>query len=262
MTILNMAYLQSNPQIDYTITGSTTVGTFTPTWFTDLQWFFMSPNWVNAYITFWNSWNGRLVQYVLSTPRNISTASQVRYISLVKPNGLYFSNDGVYMFYSTENGNNIVRYTLSTPRDISTASQDVGQSLSVGSHFAINPCLTDNGDYIYFMVDTQKKILEYQLTTPFDLTTATNQKTLTITDYSAWVAVKNSGKYLYTVYGWPAKQYELATPYDITSTATQIGSYSVTVSEHRCFFVSNDCKYRAIGNNSGWITQFQAQPIS
>jgi hypothetical protein len=36
----------------------------------------------------------------------------------------------------------------------------------------------------------------------------------------------------------------------------------MSVWEHRCLFVSNDCKYWAIGNNSGWITQYEAVPIS
>jgi hypothetical protein len=43
---------------------------------------------------------------------------------------------------------------------------------------------------------------------------------------------------------------------------TEIGSNSTSYSEWRCLFVSNDCKYWAIWNNSGWITQFEAQPIS
>ena len=247
----------------YTITWSTTVGSFTPWSFSDLQGFYMSPDGENAYITFWNSWSGRMAQYSLSTPWDISTASQTQYISVTKPNWFYFSNNGTYMFLSTEDGNNIVRYSLSTPWDISTASLDSGQVLNVdSSRFADNVCLSDDGDYIWFGIDSLYKIVQYELTTPFDLTTATDKKELSVSEVWIWVMVKNDGKYMYKTFNWPVKQYELATPYDITSTATEIGSYSVSVSEQRCLFVSNDCKYWAIGNNSGWITQFEAQPIS
>ncbi len=266
MPILNMVYWATwswpTPTY-YTITWSTTVGSFTPWSFSDLQWFYMSPDGENAYITFWNNWNGRMAQYSLSTPWDISTASQTQYISVTKPNWFYFSNSGTYVFLSTEDGNNIVRYSLSTPWDISTASLDSGQVLNVdSSRFADNVCLSDDGDYIWFGVDSLYKIIQYELSTPFDLTTATNKKELSISDAWIWVIVKNDGKYMYTVFNWPVKQYELATPYDITSTATEIGNYSVSVWEQRCLFVSNDCKYWAIGNNSGWITQFEAQPIS
>lgn len=252
-----------SPKKDYTITWSTTVGSFTPWSFSDLQGFYISPDGENAYVTFWNNFNGRMAQYSLSTPWDISTASQTQYISVTKPNWFYFSNNGTYMFLSTEDGNNIVRYSLSTPWDISTASQDSGQVLNAdSSRFADNVCLSDNGDYIWFGVDYQYKIVQYELTTPFDLTTATDKKELSVAEAWIWVMVKNDGKYMYKTLYWSVKQYELATPYDITSTATEIGSYSVTVWEHRCLFVSDDCKYWAIGNNSGWITQFEAQPIS
>lgn len=248
---------------DYTITWSTTVGSFTPWSFSDLQGFYMSPDGENAYITFWNSWSGIMAQYSLSTPWDISTASQTQYISVTKPNWFYFSNDGTYIFLSTEDWMNIVRYSLSTPWDVSTASLDSGQVLNVSSsRFADNVCLSDDGDYIWFGIDSLYKIAQYELTTPFDLTTATNKKELGVAEAWIWIMVKNDGKYMYKTFNWPVKQYELATPYDITSTATEIGSYSVTVWEQRCLFVSNDCKYWAIGNNSGWITQFQAVPIS
>lgn len=263
MPILNMIYWATwSWQTGYTITWSTTVGSFTPWSFSDLQWFFMSPDGLNAYATFWNSWNGRMAQYSLSTAWNISTASQVRYISLTKPNWFCFSNDGTYMFYSTENWMKIVRYSLSTPRDISTASQDAGQSITVdSSRFAVNVCISEDGHYIWYAVDTKYTMHQYELTTPFDLTTTTNHKTLSTSEDWPWVAVKNNGKYMYIGTSAWAKQYELATAYDITSTATEIGSYSTSISEHRALYVSNDCRYWAVGVGS-WITQYEAQPIS
>lgn len=265
MPILNMIYWASwswpTPSW-YTITWSTTVGSFTPWSFSDLQGFFISTDGLNAYATFWNSWSGRMAQYGLSTAWNISTASQTRYISVSKPNGFCFSNDGAYLFLSTESGNKITRYTLGTPRDISTATLDTGQSLSIPSNFALNVSLSEDGRYIRF--GNWSMVYQYELTTPYDLTSATNQKSISATDWNC-VQVKNDGKYLYSSGSDGAgtvKQKELATAYDITSTATVIGSYSLTIGEWRCLFVSNDCKYWAIWNTSSGITQYEAQPIS
>lgn len=260
-------YSQSWPTpIEYTITWSTTVGSYTPPNFSDLQGFFISPDGLNAYVTFWNNFNGRMAQYSLSTPWDISTASQTQYISLIKPNWFCFSNDGVYMFYSTEDWNEIRRYTLSTPRDISTASLDSGQSLAVPSSFAPNVCVSDDGEYIYFWIDDTASIYQYELTTPFDLTTATNQKTTSTTTGGMNVQIKNNGKYLYmahSISSTPVKQYELSTPYDISSTKTEVGSKTFSsYDEWRCLFVSNDGQYWTMGNSSGWVTQFEAQPIS
>lgn len=265
MPILNMIYWASWswPASEYTITWSTSVGSFTLPQFSDLQGFFMSPDGLNAYATFWNNWSGRMAQYSLSTARNISTATQVRYISLAKPNWFCFSNDGVYMFYSTETDNSIKRYTLSTPRDISTAVQDSGQSLSSTWSFAFNVCITENGEYIYFSPDVSRKLYQYQLTTPYDLTTATNQKTLSTTQRSASAAVVNRGKYL--LLAWPdgeaIKQYELSTPYDITSTLTEVGSCSISYGEARAFYVSDDCRYWVIWNNNSKVTEYESQPM-
>jgi hypothetical protein len=44
-------------------------------------------------------------------------------------------------------------------------------------------------------------IYEYELTTPFDLTTATNQKTKTLTTQRNAVNIRNNGKYLYIACG-------------------------------------------------------------
>jgi hypothetical protein len=45
------------------------------------------------YLSFWNSWNGILAQYDLSTAWDVTTATQVRSINVTQPDGIYFSND-------------------------------------------------------------------------------------------------------------------------------------------------------------------------
>lgn len=133
----------------YTITWSTQKSTFTPSEWSDLQGCYISPDGTKMYLLFWS--NKRLYQYSLSTPRNVSTATSVRYITVTRPDWLYFSPDWTYMFIGTENPWAIYRYTLSTAWDISTATQD--QTYSIGSWsgtMSTNITITDDGNHLCY----------------------------------------------------------------------------------------------------------------
>lgn len=248
----------------YTITWSTVSWNYTPWSFSDIQGCYVSPDGTKMYIDFWNNWNGKLAQYSLSTPRDITTASQVTSIWVTQPDGLYFDDDGNYFYVSCEQDHTIKRYSMSTAWDISTAAQD--QSLSIGSSwYAYNICLSEDGSYIYYN-KWAGNIFQYELATPYDLTTATNQKSITLSNDEALVMVKDNWKYLYswTEHGESIKQYELATPYDITSNRTEVWTYSFGNSaDWRWFWVSNDCKYRMIAMWSSWssVRMLEAQPM-
>lgn len=265
MPIINTIYWAtwSWPTTDYTITWSIIVGSYTPGQFTDLQWFYISPNGLKAYATFWNNWSGKFAQYSLSTAWDISTATQVQNISVTKPNWFDFSKNWNYIFLSTENWNKIIRYTLSTPRDLSTATLDTGQSISVGSPFASKVNISPDWHYIFYPTTANNlPLYRYELTTAFDLSTATNYTYINTSNLCS--TVSKDGKFIYKALdiGSEVTQYSLATPYDITSAQTEVGRYNVSYSEGRCLYISEDWKYWTIWNTSSWITQYEAQPIS
>lgn len=252
----------------YTITWSTTVGSYTPSSFSDIQWCYISPDWTKMYINFWNSFNWKLEQYDLSTPWDVTTATQVRTINVTQPDGIYFSDDWLYFYMGCESDHSIKRYSMSTAWDISTATQDQSLSLSSNYHYQIS--FSEDGKYMFFGMYTNNihSLLSYDLTTARDLTTATNQKIYSVQwVVLVWISVKNEWSYLYTAdESWSnIKQYELTTPYDITSNKTEIGTYSLTASnDGRAFYVSPDGKYWTFWIWNSWvsITQYQAQPIS
>lgn len=257
-------------QTIYTVTGSTVVWTYTPWSFSDIQGCYLNPDGTKMYISFWNSGSGKMAQYSLSTPRDVSTASQVTSISVTKPNWFCFNWDWTYAYVAMEDSNSAIvqRYSLSTGWDISTMSLDSWQSISIASSFPINVSISENGKYIYWCLDSWT-IYQYELSTAWDLTTATNQKTLSAGATKA-VQIKDNWKYFYiewrTFNGgnstFTVTQYELATPYDITSTMTQVGTFTSSRGdpEHRALWVSNDLKYR-IWSLSGSITMYEAQPM-
>lgn len=262
-------YTENNPgPINYTITWSTTVGSYTPATYSDIQWCYISPDGTKMYISFWNNFSWILVQYDLSTAWDVTTATQVRTLNVTQPDGIYFSNDWLYFYIGREDDHSIKRYSMSTAWDISTATQD--QSLSFNTSYVYQISFSEDGKHISYGRGENNifYLWSYDLATARDLTTATNQKSYYVSWVTlVWISVKNEWSYLYTAdESWSnIKQYELTTPYDITSNKTEIGTYSLTgYNDGRAFYVSPDGKYWAFWTWSAWvsITQYQAQPIS
>ena len=92
------------------------------------------------------------------------------------PQGMAFSNDGLKMFVVGWFGEDINEYTLSTPFDVSTASYDGNaERLSVSEQ---DPALrgmafSNDGAKMFIVGDHGNAIIEYTLSTSFDVSTAT-----------------------------------------------------------------------------------------
>jgi len=118
-------------------------------------------------------------QYTLSTAWDVSTASYSQQKSVSaqgsEPRGLYFKSDGLRVFTADAATNSVFSYTLSTAWDISTASYD-SKSLVTTSDGEGNPggiVFNQDGTFLYVVGDGARAILQYQLTTAYDLSTAT-----------------------------------------------------------------------------------------
>ena len=254
----NTMYIQyksdSTPSY-YTITGSTQIGSTFTTTGTDIQWCYISPDGTNVYLSFWTTSN--VIQYSLSTPRDLSSASLVTSISVTQPDGVCFSLDGTYMYICCENPQSIKRYVLSTPWDLSTASYD--QSLSTGSWiYPANVSISDDGTQIYYAWQqtwSSMKAVSFDLSTPYDLTTATNQKILDSNNWSY-----KAGNYIYLLESG-INQYELEDPTDITSTQTLVWSYAITsgMSEPRAMAFFDDWRYWTYGSGLSNLNLYEAQ---
>lgn len=119
-------------------------------------------------------YSGTVWQYTLSTPWDLTTASyDSKTLSTTYVYGLWISDDGNYLFVGANNGQNgVVRYPLSTPFDISTASA-TDQTMTVQYSSAIHGCpFSADGKTVYTHSYAQDKIVEYSLSTAWDLTTA------------------------------------------------------------------------------------------
>lgn len=148
---------------------------------TPLGLFFRS----NGTVVYWiGQVTDSVYQSTLSTAWDISTAGTPASFSVsakeTAPNGLFFRSDGLNMFVTGGNSDSVHKYVLSTAWDVTSAS--FSQSFSVlaedtaarGVHFK------DDGTKMYMVGATADSVFQYDLTTAWDLSTATLEKSFSV----------------------------------------------------------------------------------
>lgn len=183
-----------------------------------------------------------VMEYALSTAWDITTASYTTsYSTSSAPSSsfyqLCFKSDGTQMYIGSSR---IWVHDLTTPWDISTASYNsVNYSLndrviSDGATFAFKPDGTTV--YVHYQTDsstditnnvtyiTQRGILPYSLSTPWDISTISFQQPSTEFLASGFSTLRGltlspDGSYLYALSGGNGgiKQFSLSTPYVLAS---------------------------------------------
>lgn len=118
-------------------------------------------------------------QYNLSTPWDIETANYTQSHSIAAQESnsscAYFSPDGT-KFYLCGSDRIIYQYTLSTPWDISTMSYDsINLNLSsLESNGIYGIYFSPDGKYFYYSGDYENKIYQYELSTAWNISTASD----------------------------------------------------------------------------------------
>ena len=120
--------------------------------------------------------NDTVYQYTLSTPWSVATASYDSISFSVAaegtPNGLWFKPNGLSMYMVGSTGDVVYQYTLSTAWNVSTAT--FLQSFSVAGQESLPTAVTFTGDgsRMFVLGDTGNDVNVYNLTTPWDISTA------------------------------------------------------------------------------------------
>lgn len=124
--------------------------------------------------------NDDILEYVLLQPFDLTTASFSGNRLAVgtqdlTPNDFTFSSDGLQIFIVGSSNDALFQYNLVNPYDLNGATFS-GNSLAVGSvltsptAFSFNP----NGTKLFVVGNTADRIFTFNLTSPFDITTAVN----------------------------------------------------------------------------------------
>ena len=188
-------------------------------------------------------------QYNLSTAWDISTAvPKVKrfYLGLQEsvPNGMYVKPDGTKMYIVGSTGDDVNEYDLSTAYDVSTASYNQNFSVSAQETAPQGIEFKPDGTKMYVVGTTGDDINEYDLSTAWDVSTASYNQNFSVSAQEASptaVRFKPDGtKMFVTGYiGDDVNEYSLSTAWDI-STASYVQNFATGDSTQIAVAFSDD----------------------
>ena len=185
--------------------------------------------------------NDKVYQYNLTTAFDVSTASYsnnsidlgtVANGSQTDPRAIIFNNDGTKMFTLDSQGDSDVNeFTLSTAFDLSSTVTFV-DSFSISSQTTKSRDLVFNDDGTKMFVydnETTPKVSQYNLSTAYDVSTASysNNYTISGTVGDRGIAFSIDGKKMFINDMDGVFEYTLSTGFDLSSTITQIGTFNI-----------------------------------
>jgi len=186
------------------------------------------------------------------------------------PEGLMFSPDGTKMYVTDDTGDLIEEYALSNPWQLSTATH-AGSNLAVADAQTNQPedlAFNADGTKMFLVDRTGDKILEYNLSTAYDVSTATYQsgqdgdvsaKTANPED----LAFNADGTKMYVLENTGTDmilEYALGTAYDVSDVSDETYTDAFTLTTQRsgvdAFEFSRDGTKMYVADSAG-ISQYQ-----
>jgi uncharacterized protein with beta-barrel porin domain len=186
----------------------------------------------------------KILQYNLTTAFDITSATLEKSVLIraveTTPQDVKFNSDGTVIFILGKTGAGIDRWSLSTPYDIGSITATDTTHTSIGGDprgFAFN----NNGTKMFVLDGSaEKRVEEYNLSTPYNPDTKTLTNTLgnaTSSNFHQGLGFNADGSKMFVVKGEDSTdnadnkidEYALSTAFDI-STATLTGTFSPTIS--------------------------------
>ncbi|MDA7714761.1 autotransporter domain-containing protein [Candidatus Pelagibacter sp.] len=213
--------------------------------------------------------NPTVIQYSLSPAFDISTATKISATNLVeagganidKPHAIEFKPDGkvMYVIRSQSTKVGVEQYNLTTAWDTSTLSHDASLGITNGGDVQIRAItFKTDGTRVYIAQRDHGKVIQYDLSTPWDISSATNQ-----VESNAFTGEENNlrniqfssdGTFMYLGGngGDDINKYKLPTAWDV-STIIHVTSYSIssqTVEMRGFKFTANFTKLYVTGDTA------------
>ena len=207
-------------------------------------------------------------EYSLTTAFDVSTATFVGRFEVVNednnPSGVAFNNDGTKMFVTGFTGDNVYEYTLSTGFDL-TSTVSFVDSFDVSTHETAPGGLTFNneGTKMFVVGENFKEVIEYTLTTPFDVSSASFVDSFDVVG-QVWrprdVAFNNDGTKMFVVgHNDEVDEFILSTGFDLSSTITYVGAFNVSTQDDTptgVTFNNDGTKMFVVGSGSGNVNEY------
>jgi len=196
-------------------------------------------------------------EYDMTIPWDVSTLSflQTAAVSQGAPRGLYFKPDGT-KFYIARFSGFMTEWTMTTPWDISTSSQTANFNvLSSAQAVWFKP----DGLSLYISQDTVNLINQFDLSSAWDLSTASDPSisfdTSTEVTFLLATSFRSDGRSMYAMGDGNINEYELSTPWDITS-AVPIDSKATGISANEVIFKPDGTTFFSFDNLTDLIHEF------
>lgn len=198
-------------------TASFTAATSVASEETNPHGFFFKPDGTKMYLT--GSVGDDVNEYDLTTAWDSTTLSHVRVQSVsaqdTGPQDVWFNTDGTKMFIVGFTGSDINEYSLSTAWDVSTISYTRNFSVSAQASGPRGIFMNPDGTKMWIIENTSDEVHEYDLTTGFDLSTASynNVQFSVTTEESSPIGLyfKNDGSKMYIIGGATDAIYQYST---------------------------------------------------
>ena len=231
----------------------------------DLRGIFIKPDGTRVYVTSDDA-TPTVIEYSLNVPFDISTATKTSQTNLLvsggaamdKPHAIEFKPDGkvMYVIHSNSGSVGVEQFNLTTAWDTQTISYDT--SLSISDDVQIRAlAFKSDGTRVYIAQRDHGKVKQFDLPTPWDLSSATNK-----VESNSFTGEENNlrniqfssdGTFIYLGGngGDDINRYKLPTAWDI-STITHETTFSISsqTGEMRGFkFSSNFTKLYVTGDD-------------
>ena len=188
-------------------------------------------------VYFTDSSDQRVYQRNLGTAFDVSTGTgsvSSLYLNNINPYSLSFNNDGTKLYVLDYNDVN--EYALTTGFDVTTASLTTTENLSSQESTMRGLTFNNDGTKMFTVGDSNNRVYEYALSSAFDISS------LSFTDYISISSQESSPQeikfnhdgtkmYISGASGDDINEYTLSTAFDISSTVTHKGSFSVSSSD-------------------------------
>ena len=143
-------------------------------------------------------------EYSLTTAFDVSTATYVQSFSIAaeenSPNGMTFNNDGTKMYVIGASGRDVNAYNLSTGFDISTATYVQNFSVANEETSPQEVIFNHDGTKMFIVGVTGDAVYQYNLTTRFDISTATYAQNISVDEANpSGLVFSNDGTKLFVV---------------------------------------------------------------
>jgi DNA-binding beta-propeller fold protein YncE len=177
--------------------------------------------------------------------------------------GLYVKSDGTKMYITGSSSDTVKEYTMSTAWDPTTRSLDYALAIGTNEATASGLDFKPDGTKFYVVGTTGDAVDEYDMTTAWDVSTATYSQTFSISGQETGprgLRFKTDGTKMYVTgsTGDDVNEYSLSTAWDI-STASYVQNFSVASYEtlpQDLFFKSDGTKMWVIGSTGDDINEF------